>query len=158
MLAVSAGVGEGGDGPTTEVVSVLPAAESGTCGSGEALEGGKCGEGGRNIVGREEWSDLSIRRYGAAMSCPVVGVEAPRVRKSAKGGKTDDGVCWPSLSLNSRSLSEWRDVLAYLSGNRLILLSFCTLELRELGPSSLGGASGLLSNRLSTMLWVVGDM
>ena len=95
MLALSVGLGEGGEGPATEVASVLPAVESGGCGGGggggEALEGAKCGEGGRNIVGREEWSDLSIRRYGMAMSCPVFGVKPPRVRKSAKGGRTDVG-------------------------------------------------------------------
>ena len=92
MLEVSVGAGEGGEGPTAGVVSVLPAAESGTWCGGEALEGAKCGEGGRNIVGREEWSDLSIRRYGAAMSCPMVGVDVLRVRKSAKDGRTDGGV------------------------------------------------------------------
>ena len=92
MLAVSAGTGEGGEGPTVEVGSALPVVGGGTCGDGEALEGAKCGEGGRNIVGREEWSDLSIRRYGAAISCPKVGVDVLRVRKSAKDGRTDDGV------------------------------------------------------------------
>ena len=92
MLVLSVGLGEEGEGPATEVASVLPAVESGGCGGGEALEGAKCGEGGRNIVGREEWSDLSIRRYGMAMSCPVFGVKPLRVRKSAKGGRTDDEV------------------------------------------------------------------
>lgn len=53
ILAVSTEPGEGGEGPTTEVASVLAAVES-ACGGGEALEGAKCGEGGRNIVGREE--------------------------------------------------------------------------------------------------------
>ena len=90
MLVLSVELGEEGEGPTAEGASVLPAVESDACGVGEALEGAKWGEGGRNIVGREEWSDLSIRRYGAAMSCPIFGVNPPRVRKSVNGGKTDD--------------------------------------------------------------------
>ena len=158
MLAVSAGMGEGGEGPAIEVVSVLPAVESGACDGGGALEGAKCGEGGRNIVGREEWSDLNIRRYGAATSCPMAGVVALRVRKSAKGGRTDGTVGRPSLSLSSRSLPERTDELVNLSGNLLVLLSPCIMEPREPEPSSLGGASGLLSNRLSTTLWAVWDI
>lgn len=105
MPVLSEGLGEGGEGPTVEGASVLPAAESGPCGGGEALEGAKWGEGGRNIVGREEWSDLSIRRYEAA-SCPIFGVKPLRGRKSVNGGRTDDGVDRPSPSLGSRSLLE----------------------------------------------------
>ena len=154
------GGGEGGEGSTTEAASVLPAVGSGSDGGsgGEALEGAKCGEGGRNIVGLEEWSDLSIRRYGAVISCPMVGVETLRVRKSAKDGRTNDVVSGLSLSLISRSLPERTDALGYLSGNLLALLSLCIMELRELWLSSLGGAPGLLSNKLSTTLWVVGDI
>ena len=68
MLAASAGSDEGGEGPVTEVVSALPAVETGSSGGGEAREGAKCGEGGRNIVGREVCSDLNIRRYGEVTS------------------------------------------------------------------------------------------
>ena len=91
------------------------------------------------------------------MSCPISGVRPLRVRKSVKGGRTDGEVDCPSLSLSSQSLLEWTDPLAYLSGNLLALLSLCSMELRELGPSTLGG-SGVPSNRLPTMVWVVGDM
>lgn len=68
MLAASAGSDEGGEGPVIEEASGLPTVETGSSGGGEAREGAKCGEGGRNIVGREECSDLNIRRYGEATS------------------------------------------------------------------------------------------
>jgi hypothetical protein len=158
MFAVSMGSGEGGRGPATEVASALPAVEGGGCSGGEALEGAKCGEGGRNIVGRAECSDLNIRRYGEAASCPVFDVKLPRVRKSAKEGRTDEEVGCPSLSLDSRSLPEWTDVLGYLSGSLLVLLSLCIMELREVDPSNLGGASGPLSNSPSTVPWAVWDI
>lgn len=158
MLVVSAGSGEGGEGTAVEETSVLPAIETGACGGGEALEGAKCGEGGRNIVGREEFSDLNIRRYGEVTSWPVFGVKPLRVRKSEKDGKADDDAGCPSLSLDSRSLPEWTDALAYLSGNLLALLSLCNMELREVGASSLCGTSGLLSSKVSTALWLVGGI
>ena len=91
MLVLSVGLGEGGEDPTAEEASVLPAVEINGCGGGEALEGAKWGEGGRNIVGREGWSDLRIRRYGLVMSCPIFGVKPLRVRKSVNGGRTDGG-------------------------------------------------------------------
>jgi hypothetical protein len=68
MLAVSDGSGDGGEGPDVEVDSGLRTVETGSNGGGEAREGAKCGEGGLNIVGREDCSDLNIRRYGGAMS------------------------------------------------------------------------------------------
>lgn len=68
MLALSTGSDEDGAGPVIEVASFLPTAETGSSGGGEAREGARCGEGGRNIVGREECSDLYIRRYGEATS------------------------------------------------------------------------------------------
>lgn len=104
ILPVPVGSGEDGEGPTAEAASVRPAAASGTGGGGDALEGAKCGEGGRKIVGREGCSDLNIRRYGEVTSCPVFDVKPLRVRKSVKDGRADDGVSCPSLSLNSRSL------------------------------------------------------
>lgn len=104
MLALSVGLGEGGEGLATKVASVLPAVESGGCGGGEALEGAKRDEGGRNLVGREGRSDPSIRKYGMVNSCPVFGVKPPRVRKSTKGSRTGDEDGWVSLSLSSRSL------------------------------------------------------
>jgi hypothetical protein len=64
MLVLSVGLGEGGEGPTAEEVSVLPAVECGVCGGGEALEGAKCGEGGRNIVGREGGPTLASGGMG----------------------------------------------------------------------------------------------
>ena len=68
MLVVSDGSDEGGAGPDKGVASGLPTSGTGSSGGGEALEGAKCGEGGRKIVGREECSDLNIRRYGGAAS------------------------------------------------------------------------------------------
>ena len=67
MLAVSVGSDEEGRGPAMEVASAPPIVGTGSRSGGEAREGAKCGEGGRNIAGRE-CSDLNIRRYGEATS------------------------------------------------------------------------------------------
>lgn len=92
MLVGSVGSGEGGEGPAADVVSALPAAEIGARSGGEALEGAKCGEGGRNMVGLEGCSDLNILWYDEVTSCPALDVKPLRERKSAKDGKADDDV------------------------------------------------------------------